>query len=139
MSPHHSDRTLIRGGTLLTLDPAIGDFAKGDVLVQGDRIVAVGLDLGAENARVIDGAGMIVMPGFVDAHRHAWQGTLRRLMPNVATLDAYIDATHFSLARFYRPADRTELSGCRHDHDHRCVAQCTECRTFRRVDRRSQA
>ena len=105
MSPHHSDRTLIRGGTLLTLDPAIGDFAKGDVLVQGDRIVAVGLDLGAENARVIDGAGMIVMPGFVDAHRHAWQGTLRRLMPNVATLDAYIDATHFSLARFYRPED----------------------------------
>lgn len=102
-APH--SRLLIKGGIVLTLDPSAGDFAVGDVLVEGEKILAVGHDLPVENAEVIDARGMIVMPGLIDAHRHAWQGTLRRLMPNVATLGDYINATHFSLAKHYRPLD----------------------------------
>jgi cytosine/adenosine deaminase-related metal-dependent hydrolase len=48
---------------------------------------------------------MILMPGLIDAHRHAWQGTLRRLMPNSSNLMTYVKDIHFGLARFYRPED----------------------------------
>jgi 5-methylthioadenosine/S-adenosylhomocysteine deaminase len=78
-------RTLFRGGTVLTLDPRLGDFPKGDVLVEGARIAAVGPALKVDNAEIIDARDAIVLPGLVDAHRHAWQGALRRLMPNVDT------------------------------------------------------
>ena len=48
---------------------------------------------------------MIVMPGMVDSHRHAWEGQLRRINPNATCLDDYSNATHFSFAKYYRPAD----------------------------------
>jgi 5-methylthioadenosine/S-adenosylhomocysteine deaminase len=100
-----ADRTLFRGGTLLTLDSHLGDFSKGDVLVEGARIAAVGPEIEAGDAEIVDAREAIVLPGLVDAHRHAWQGALRRLMPNVDSLDAYVDAIHYTLARFYRPED----------------------------------
>jgi cytosine/adenosine deaminase-related metal-dependent hydrolase len=96
---------LIRGATILSQDPAVGDFATGDLLVDGETIVAVGAGLDVAGAECIDGRGMIAMPGLVDAHRHAWQGGLRMLMPNVASLDDYINAVHFSLAAHFRPRD----------------------------------
>jgi 5-methylthioadenosine/S-adenosylhomocysteine deaminase len=100
-----TDRTLFRGGTVLTLDARLGDFSKVDVLVEGARIAAVGPDLKVDNAEIVDASDAIVLPGLVDAHRHAWQGALRRLMPNVDTLEAYVDATHYTLGKFYRPED----------------------------------
>ena len=33
---------LLRGGTIVTMDPAVGDFATGDIHIQGKKIVAVG-------------------------------------------------------------------------------------------------
>jgi 5-methylthioadenosine/S-adenosylhomocysteine deaminase len=36
-------------------------------------------------------------------HRHSWEGQLRRVNPNAATLDAYSAATHKSFAKAYRP------------------------------------
>jgi 5-methylthioadenosine/S-adenosylhomocysteine deaminase len=97
--------TLFEGATLLTMDPKLGDFTRGDLLVEGDKIAAVGVELKVGGARVIDARHSILLPGFVDAHRHAWQGTLRRLMPNVDNLDDYVDATHFTIGKFYRPED----------------------------------
>lgn len=105
MSSGTRQRILFKGATVLTMDRKLGDFARGDLLVEGDQIAAVGTDLHAGEARVIDASNAIVLPGFVDAHRHAWQGTLRRLMPNVDNLNDYIDATHFTLGKFYRPED----------------------------------
>jgi cytosine/adenosine deaminase-related metal-dependent hydrolase len=67
-------RTLIRGGGVLTMDPATGELPAGDVLIEGGRIVAVGKDIAAGDAEVIDAAGMIVMPGMIDGHRHVWEG-----------------------------------------------------------------
>ena len=99
------NRILFKGGTVLTMDRGLGDFTNGDVLVEGARIAAVGPDLEADDVEVIDATDAIVLPGFVDAHRHAWQGALRRLMPNVDNLNAYVDATHLTLGKFYRPED----------------------------------
>src|SRR5262245_25901638 len=63
-------RLLIRGGHVLSMDAAVGDFAEADVLVSGRRIEAIGPDLDAGGAEVVDATGMIVMPGFVDTHHH---------------------------------------------------------------------
>src|SRR3954468_21464993 len=57
-------RYLIRGGSVRWMAPKVGDFAEADVLVEGRRIVAVGPNLAAAGAGVIDARGRIVMPGF---------------------------------------------------------------------------
>ena len=98
-------RTLFKGGTVLSLDPAIGDHPRADVLVQGTRIAAVGPDLAVDGAQVIDVAGMILMPGLINAHQHAWLGLLRGLMPNVDDIGDYMAAIPQALGRSYTPAD----------------------------------
>ncbi len=100
-------RKLIRGGTVLSVDPGVGDFATGDVLIQGDRIVAVGPALDAGEAEVIDASGMIVMPGFVDTHRHIWEGLLRNIGTDVPLEGraGYISFVLHKLAPAFRPED----------------------------------
>ena len=98
-------RILIQGGTVISMDAAVGDFHAGDVLIEGERIMAVGCGLSAEGAEVIDATDMIVIPGLIDAHRHAWEGQLRRIAPNSPTLLDYLHSTHFSFATHYRPED----------------------------------
>jgi cytosine/adenosine deaminase-related metal-dependent hydrolase len=70
---------LIRGGTVLTMDPALGDLARGDVLIEGGRIAAVAPALQAAGAEVIDASGMIVIPGLIDSHTHMWQAPIKGL------------------------------------------------------------
>lgn len=60
---------LIKNGRLL--DPASGVDRVADLLVEGDRIAAIGENLPADRAdRVIDAAGKVVAPGFIDIHVH---------------------------------------------------------------------
>lgn len=96
---------LFKGGTVVTMDPAVPNLAVGDVLVQGGKIAAVGPKLQAPDAEIVDAQGTIVMPGFVDAHHHAWLGVMRRLMPDVDDLFAYIDVVAEKLGAHYRPQD----------------------------------
>ena len=98
-------RLLLRGGTIVSLDPQIGNLATGDVLIEGKTIAAIGPNLSAAGAQVIDAANMILIPGFVDCHRHSWEGQLRRINPNAQTLAEYSNATHLSFATHYRPQD----------------------------------
>src|ERR1700722_12969650 len=63
---------LIKGGAVITVDPAIGTLPKADVLVRDGVIVSVGPTLSANDAEVIDASRMIVMPGMVDTHYHMW-------------------------------------------------------------------
>lgn len=70
---------VIRGATVLTLDPKVGDLARGDVHVRDGVIVAVGPQLSAPGSS-IDGAGMICMPGFIDTHWHLWTSLFRPYM-----------------------------------------------------------
>ena len=100
-------RKLITGGFVLSLDPAIGDLSPGDVLIEGDRIVAVGKNLAASDSEVIDATGMIVMPGFVDTHRHIWEGVLRNIGTDVPLegRTSYISFVLHKLAPAFRPED----------------------------------
>ncbi len=68
---------LIRGAYVLTMDPAIPDLPTGDVHVRGGTIAAVGAKLDVRGAQIIDGRGMICMPGFVDTHWHLWTSMFR--------------------------------------------------------------
>jgi cytosine/adenosine deaminase-related metal-dependent hydrolase len=70
---------LIRNAYVLTMDAAVGDVAGGDVHVRGGTIAAVGRNLSAPGAEIIDGAGMLVLPGFVETHWHLWTTLLRSL------------------------------------------------------------
>ena len=88
---HH---ILLRGGTIITMDPAVGDFAKGDIHIQGKYIVEVGRDLNVPaGAKVIDAAGTIHLPGFVDCHRHSWSAQVRRMIPD-GLINNYMATTH---------------------------------------------
>jgi cytosine/adenosine deaminase-related metal-dependent hydrolase len=100
-------RTLIKNGIVLTLDNKVGNFHQADVLVEGAKIAAVGSNLSAADAEVIDASEMIVMPGFIDSHRHVWEGFLRNIGTDIP-LEG--DASYFTiilntLAPAYRPED----------------------------------
>jgi 5-methylthioadenosine/S-adenosylhomocysteine deaminase len=72
-------RILLKGGIVLSLDPQLGDFANGDVLIEGKKILAVGRNLNPA-ALVVDAAGKIIMPGFVDTHHHQYETILRGIL-----------------------------------------------------------
>jgi 5-methylthioadenosine/S-adenosylhomocysteine deaminase len=69
-------KVLIKGGTVLSLDRAVGNLVEADVLIDDGIISEVGSSLRARNADVVDAADTIVMPGFVDTHRHLWQSLI---------------------------------------------------------------
>jgi imidazolonepropionase-like amidohydrolase len=70
----NNGRTLIKGATVISVDPEIGDLPKGDVLFEGGKIAEVAPDVKAPDAEVIDATDKIVMPGLVDAHHGALVG-----------------------------------------------------------------
>ncbi|GLW63820.1 cytosine deaminase [Actinomadura rubrobrunea] len=88
---------------MLTMDPDIGDLPSGDVLVEDDAIAEVAPRIDAD-AEVIDVAGRIVIPGFVDTHRHTWETAIRGVAPD-ATLDDYFVEILDTFAPVYTPED----------------------------------
>ncbi|HEX4907397.1 MAG TPA: amidohydrolase family protein, partial [Actinomycetes bacterium] len=98
-----ADRLLLRGGTVLTVDPDLGDLPTGDVLIEGDTIAQVAPQIDAD-AEVVDASGFIVMPGFIDTHRHTWEAAIRGCAPN-ATLDDYFVEVLDTFAPLYRAED----------------------------------
>jgi cytosine/adenosine deaminase-related metal-dependent hydrolase len=99
-----TDRVLIKGGYVLTQDPQLGEQAGADVLIEDDTIAAVGRDLPADGARVIDAAGDIVIPGFIDTHRHTWETSIRTCAPDFALI-TYFGSILDKFAPHYRPDD----------------------------------
>ncbi|MFI6320638.1 amidohydrolase family protein [Nonomuraea sp. NPDC050556] len=76
-----------------------------DILVDGELIAGVGRNLPVpEGAEVIDATGMIVLPGFVDTHRHTWQTGLRALDPDI-TIGQYIQRVLGGIGPRFRPED----------------------------------
>ena len=86
------------------MDDELGTIRDGDVLFAGDRIAAVGHTLAATGAEVIDGTGCIVMPGFVDTHRHMW-GTMLRGCACYGDLGTYFQNVVFTYGANYTPED----------------------------------
>ncbi|WP_128548490.1 amidohydrolase family protein [Larkinella soli] len=103
---------IIRNAQVITLDRTIGDFSRADLLIEDDRIAAVGPDLEAPGAEEIDADGMIAIPGLIDTHRHVWQGQIRGITTD-ATLLEYMQTMHGtigedhgpSIGAIYRPQD----------------------------------
>jgi cytosine/adenosine deaminase-related metal-dependent hydrolase len=92
---------LIRGGTVVSIDPSIGTLLDADVLVRQRRIAEVGRGLGAGDAETIDASRMIVMPGLVETHWHMWSSLGR----NFVTDDFEYFPAKWATSAHYEPED----------------------------------
>ena len=70
------ERLLLHGGYVLSMDKGVGELSA-DVLIDDGVIAALGPDLDVGDAERVDVSGDVVMPGFVDTHRHTWQTPFR--------------------------------------------------------------
>jgi cytosine/adenosine deaminase-related metal-dependent hydrolase len=86
------------------MDARVGQLEQADVLIDGTRIAEVRPNITAAGATTIDAANAIVMPGFVDTHRHMWEGQLRNILPDGLLSDYTRDITGAARA-VYRPED----------------------------------
>ncbi|GGF71644.1 cytosine deaminase [Azorhizobium oxalatiphilum] len=97
-------RILIAGATILSMDGAVGDLPRGDILIEDERIVAIGPSIAADDAERVDATGRIAVPGFINAHMHTWQTGLRSLAADWTLLE-YFRWVHAGLATCFRPED----------------------------------
>ncbi|MEX0797364.1 MAG: amidohydrolase family protein [Acidimicrobiia bacterium] len=88
-------KILIRGGCVLTLGERTPNFNEADVLVEDGMIVAVGTGLRSRDAEVVEAADAIVMPGFVDTHRHVWKSLFRNLGDGAGSVPASVFGSHY--------------------------------------------
>ncbi len=103
------DRILIRGAHLISVDPLVGEVPSADILIEDGKIARISpCSDDAIDAEVIDAAGKIAIPGFVDTHRHTWQSLVRHIATDW-TLGQYFTGIHFGLSALYRPED-TEIA-----------------------------
>src|SRR2546427_3599740 len=108
-------RYVIRGGHVTSIDPAVGDFVKADVLVEGKKIIDIKPNLHVEGAGEIDARGKIVMPGFIDTHHHQFETALRSFLANGILINdgsgspsanpTYFEYILLTFAPVYRPQD----------------------------------
>jgi 5-methylthioadenosine/S-adenosylhomocysteine deaminase len=94
---------VVRDAYVLTMDPALGDLPRGDIHVRDGAIVAVGAGVVAPGAEVIDGQGMIALPGLVETHWHLWN-TLARSMAGDRPENGYFPLV-LRLGRQFTPED----------------------------------
>ena len=96
-------RTLLRGGCVLTLGAKTANHAVADVLIDDGRVAEVGPGLRARDAEVVDATDTIVMPGFVDTHRHTWKSLFRHFGEGGSSLGAPVSDD--ALGGHYGPDD----------------------------------
>jgi len=58
--------TIIKNGTLVTASETF----KADLLIEGEKIKAIGTDLNLFDTKVIDASGKLLLPGGIDPHTH---------------------------------------------------------------------
>lgn len=120
---------LIRNAfAILTMDDARRELSGGDILIRGGIIAAIGPDLPAPGAEVIEASGCVVTPGLVNTHHHLYQ-SLTRAVPGGqdALLFGWLKTLYPIWARFgpeevYTSAltglAELALSGCTLTSDH---------------------
>ena len=112
------------------MDPAIGDLPVGDVLIEDDTIAAVDAEHRVTRTpRSIDATGCIVIPGFVDTHRHTWEAAIRGCAPNATLDDYFVEVLDTFAPRLpargrvrQQPRRRAGVPQRRHHHAGRLVA-----------------
>ncbi|MBN6057345.1 amidohydrolase family protein, partial [Nonomuraea sp. RK-328] len=97
--------TLIKNGIVVDTEPQPVVIGRADVRIEDGRIAEAGPGLAAsDGAEVIDASGHIVLPGFVDTHRHTWQAAIRATMAD-ATFGDYLQRVLGLLAPAFAPED----------------------------------
>ena len=82
-------KLLFKGGTIVSSD----GMKKLDILVKGEKILAVGEDLEFRDAQIVDVRGKLLFPGFIDAHTH-----MALEVSNTITADKFETGTKAELA-----------------------------------------
>jgi 5-methylthioadenosine/S-adenosylhomocysteine deaminase len=96
---------VFRNATVLTMDNTHHVLEGADVLVDGERIAAVGPALAVPDGTAeIDASGGIVMPGMIDTHRHMWQTAMRGYGADW-TLSQYFVWYYLNWGKSFRPQD----------------------------------
>jgi cytosine/adenosine deaminase-related metal-dependent hydrolase len=99
------DELLIKAGRVITMVDGQPDEIAASIHVRDGRIAAIlGADADVPGARVIDASGKIVMPGFVDTHRHVWQTQLRTVAADWTLYD-YLVNMRSVYSGFYEAED----------------------------------
>jgi 5-methylthioadenosine/S-adenosylhomocysteine deaminase len=101
---NNEKKILIKGGNIVTLDEKQQIFQQTDLLITGDTITAIGKNMDVDDAEVIDASKMIVMPGFIDTHRHVWESILRGTAVNYSLME-YLQNILGLLAPAFRADD----------------------------------
>jgi 5-methylthioadenosine/S-adenosylhomocysteine deaminase len=100
-------RLLLKDGVVLTMDPSIGDFERADVLIDGGRIVDVRPGIEAD-AEVVDAAGSVVMPGFIDTHHHQYETIQRAIIADGVLSGGWPERTYSSVVQAIWTQGRNE-------------------------------
>jgi len=75
---------LIKGGTILTLNPSFEIIEDGHIAIQGNKIISVGNKNDSERyslraAEIIDASHSLILPGLINCHTHAAMSCFRGL------------------------------------------------------------
>ncbi len=97
-------RTLFKGAQILTMDDSVPDLTSGDLLVDGTMIAAIAPSIVNEEAEIVDSTGCVLLPGFVDTHRHTWQTQLHGVRTDWNHLD-YMTFVRSMYCVCYEPED----------------------------------
>jgi cytosine/adenosine deaminase-related metal-dependent hydrolase len=97
--------TIITNGTVVSLDPDVGDLEEADIRIDDGEIVEIGHGLSASHAEVIDATDHIVLPGFVDSHIHLAQSQVRGIAGDWSLMGEYFEHMLGNITGLYRPED----------------------------------
>lgn len=78
--------TLIKNVVIVTMKEGDAPF-HGDILIAGDTIQQIGPALGVEADQVMEGEGMVAMPGLINAHQHTPMSLLRGFSDDLKLMD----------------------------------------------------
>ena len=95
---------LLQGGRIISMDDSIGHMPRGDVLIEDGKIAKVAEAIDAPDAEVFDASNMIVLPGFVDTHRHTWQSAIKG-MSSDWSLPEYLAGIRGRIGPRFTPED----------------------------------
>ena len=100
--PYRADPvTFIDGATILTASN--GTIEEGDIVIRDGRIAELGQNLSAPGgAHVVDGTGLFVTPGIIDAHSHLAAASINEGSVNVSSMVAIRDVLDPSDVGLYR-------------------------------------
>lgn len=98
-------KTLFQNATIVTLDPQLHTIEKGDMLIEGSVILDVAESIAPGDAEIVDASNMLIMPGFVDTHRHVWESVIRGIGADWS-LQTYLNRIYYgNYGSMRRPED----------------------------------